>query len=142
MDGYYYGRGRKMGCHAHASPLDMIPGIAQSCNAYFANVYRRIIEKYPTPQEGVDTWADHLKSFGLGDYLGSDLSTGRPGKIPTSEYYNNIYDYPTYKWFSTATISNAIGQGEVLDDSYSTGKHDGCYCKPGLVLYSSYLEGN
>ncbi|MDX1754218.1 penicillin-binding protein 2 [Salinimicrobium sediminis] len=112
--GYFYGRGRKMGCHPHASPLDMIPGIAQSCNAYFANVYRRIIEKYPTPQEGVDTWANHLKSFGLGDYLGSDLSTGRPGKIPTSKYYNAIYDYPTYKWFSTATLSNAIGQGEVL----------------------------
>lgn len=112
--GYFYGRGRKMGCHPHASPLDMVPGIAQSCNAYFANVYRRIIEKYPTPQEGVDTWANHLRSFGLGDYLGSDLSTGRPGKIPTSKYYNAIYNYPTYKWFSTATISNAIGQGEVL----------------------------
>lgn len=112
--GYVYGRGRKMGCHAHASPLDMIPGIAQSCNAYFANVYRRIIEKYPTPQQGVDAWAGHLKSFGLGDYLGSDLSTGRPGKIPTADYYNQIYDYPTYKWYSTATLSNAIGQGEVL----------------------------
>lgn len=112
--GYFYGRGRRLGCHAHRSPLDMVPGIAQSCNAYFANVYRRIIEKYPTPQEGMDTWAGHLKSFGLGDYLGSDLSTGRPGKIPTAEYYNKIYNYPTYKWFSTATISNAIGQGEIL----------------------------
>lgn len=112
--GYFYGRGRKMGCHAHPSPLNMIPGIAQSCNAYFANVYRRVIEKYPTPQKGVDAWANHLASFGLGNYLGSDLSTGRPGKIPTSEYYNKIYKYPTYKWFSTATLSNAIGQGEVL----------------------------
>ncbi len=112
--GYVFGRGNKMGCHPHASPLDMVPGIAQSCNAYFANIYRRIIEKYPTPQQGVDAWANHLKSFGLGDYLGSDLSTGRPGKIPTSDYYNKIYKYPTYKWFSTATISNAIGQGEVL----------------------------
>ena len=112
--GYYYGRGRKMGCHAHPGPLNMIPGIANSCNAYFANVYRRIIEKYPTPQEGIDTWATHLESFGLGDYLGSDLSTGRPGKIPTSEYYNAIYNYPKYKWFAPATLSNAIGQGEVL----------------------------
>ena len=112
--GYAYGRGRKLGCHAHRSPLDMVPGIANSCNAYFANVYRRIIEKYPTPQEGMDVWHNHLASFGLGDYLGSDLSTGRPGKIPTAEYYNQIYNYPTYKWYATATISNAIGQGEVL----------------------------
>ena len=112
--GYIYGRGRKLGCHAHASPLDMIPGIAQSCNAYFANVYRRIIEKYPTPQEGVDAWSKHLNSFGLGQFLGYDLPAGRSGKIPTSEYYNKIYEYPTYKWFATATLSNAIGQGEVL----------------------------
>ncbi|MFD0977666.1 penicillin-binding protein 2 [Salinimicrobium gaetbulicola] len=112
--GYYYGRGRKMGCHDHPSPLSMIPGIANSCNAYFANIYRRVIEKYPTPQEGIDNWANHLQSFGLGDYLGSDLSTGRPGKIPDSEYYNAIYQYPKYKWFAPATLSNAIGQGEVL----------------------------
>lgn len=112
--GYYYGRGRRMGCHVHPSPLSMIPGIAQSCNAYFANVYRRIVEKYPTPQQGVDAWKHHLESFGLGDYLGSDLSTGRPGKIPGSDYYNAIYNYPEYKWYSTATLSNAIGQGEVL----------------------------
>ncbi|MDT0643659.1 penicillin-binding protein 2 [Zunongwangia sp. F363] len=112
--GYSYGRGRKLGCHSHSSPLAMIPGIAQSCNSYFAQVYRKIIEKYPTPQEGIDAWNAHLKSFGLGDYLGSDLSTGRPGKIPNSNYYNQIYDYPTYKWYATATLSNAIGQGEVL----------------------------
>ncbi|HZJ35093.1 MAG TPA: penicillin-binding transpeptidase domain-containing protein, partial [Gillisia sp.] len=112
--GYTYGRGRKMGCHRHPTPLAMIPGIAQSCNAYFANVYRRIIEKYPTPQQGIDAWANHLKSFGLGEFLGTDLPTGKSGKIPTSNYYNKIYDYPTYKWYSTATLSNAIGQGEVL----------------------------
>ncbi|APU67719.1 penicillin-binding protein 2 [Christiangramia flava] len=113
-NGYVYGRGRKLGCHSHSSPLDMIPGIAQSCNAYFANVYRRIIEKYPTSQEGIDVWNAHLKSFGLGQYMGNDLSTGQPGKIPNSDYYNQIYDYPTYKWYATATLSNAIGQGEVL----------------------------
>ena len=112
--GYAYGRGRKLGCHAHKSPLSMIPGIAQSCNAYFANVYRRIIEKYPSPQEGMDAWNSHLKSFGLGQFMGNDLSTGRPGKIPDSDYYNRIYDYPTYKWYASATLSNAIGQGEVL----------------------------
>ncbi|TRO67071.1 penicillin-binding protein 2 [Christiangramia sabulilitoris] len=112
--GYAYGRGRKLGCHAHKSPLSMIPGIAQSCNAYFANVYRRIIEKYPTPQDGMDAWNEHLKSFGLGQFMGNDLSTGRPGKIPDSDYYNRIYDYPTYKWYASATLSNAIGQGEVL----------------------------
>ncbi|WP_081211827.1 penicillin-binding protein 2 [Salegentibacter sediminis] len=113
-NGYSYGRGRRMGCHAHSSPVDMIPGISTSCNSYFANVYRRIIEKYPSPQEGIDAWKNHLSSFGLGQFMGNDLSTGRPGKVPDSDYYNKIYNYPTYKWYSTATLSNAIGQGEVL----------------------------
>lgn len=113
-NGYNYGARRPLGCHAHPSPLSMVPGISHSCNAYFAQVYRKTIEKYPTPQEGMDTWNRHLKSFGLGQFMGNDLSTGRPGKIPDADYYNRIYNYPTYKWYSTATISNAIGQGEVL----------------------------
>ncbi len=113
--GYYYGsRGRKLGCHAHYGPLSMIPGIANSCNAYFATVYRRIIEKYDTPQEGMDTWSKHVKSFGLGKFLGNDLPVGKRGKVPTAKYYNKVYQYPTYKWYASATLSNAIGQGEVL----------------------------
>ncbi|TPN86145.1 penicillin-binding protein 2 [Aquimarina algicola] len=113
--GYYYGRrGQKLGCHSHRSPLSMIPGIANSCNAYFATVYRRIIEKYDTPQEGIEAWRKHVESFGLGHYLGNDLSAGRPGKVPTAKYYDKIYQYPKYKWYATATLSNAIGQGEVL----------------------------
>jgi penicillin-binding protein 2 len=110
--GYVYGRGRKLGCHSHPSPLAMESGIANSCNAYFCTVYRRTIEKYPTPQEGIDTWHRHLKSFGLGDYLGYDLPVGKKGLIPTSEFYNKWY--PEQNWYATATISNAIGQGEVL----------------------------
>ncbi|MEW7288965.1 penicillin-binding protein 2 [Aquimarina sp. 2304DJ70-9] len=113
--GYYYGkRGQKLGCHAHRGPLNMIPGIANSCNAYFATVYKRIIEKYDTPQEGMDNWRKHVQSFGLGKYLGNDLPTGKRGKVPTAAYYNKIYQYPTYKWYASATLSNAIGQGEVL----------------------------
>jgi penicillin-binding protein 2 len=59
-------------------------------------------------------WQNHLKSFGLGQYLGYDLPVGRKGFIPDSAYYNKMYKYPTYKWYGTATISNAIGQGEIV----------------------------
>ncbi len=112
--GFRYGRNRVLRCHSHRSPLAMQGGIANSCNAYFCTVYKRTIEKYSTPQEGIDHWREHLLSFGLGDYMGYDLPSGRPGKIPSSVTYNAIYQYPTYKWFASATISNAIGQGEVL----------------------------
>jgi len=112
--GYTYARGVRMGCHHHPSPVQMITGIAHSCNAYFAQIYRRTIEKYDTPQKGIDVWRGHMASFGLGDYLGYDLPVGRAGLLPDSDYYNKAYRYPTYNWYASATLSNAIGQGEVL----------------------------
>ena len=111
--GYYYGkRGRKLGCHEHKSPVSLQGGIAKSCNTYFCTVYKRVIEKYNTPQQGIDNWRSHLTSFGLGNYLGYDLPVGSKGKIPSSKTYNA--KYPNNNWYATATISNAIGQGEVL----------------------------
>ncbi|MGM0635364.1 MAG: penicillin-binding protein 2 [Bacteroidota bacterium] len=111
--GYTYARGARMGCHRHKSPVSLVNGLAHSCNSYFAQIYRRTVEKYETPQEGINRWKDHLSSFGLGDFLGYDLPSGRPGLIPSGEYYNWAYQYPKYRWFAVQTISNAIGQGEV-----------------------------
>jgi penicillin-binding protein 2 len=102
-----------MACHGHSSPVDMISGIAYSCNSYFAQIYRRTIEKPETPQLGIEAWSKHMKSFGFGNFLGYDLPAGRKGRIPDSTYYNWAYRYPTYKWYATATLSNAIGQGEI-----------------------------
>ncbi|AFL80073.1 penicillin-binding protein 2 [Aequorivita sublithincola DSM 14238] len=110
--GYHFGR-RVLRCH-HRGPVAMISGIANSCNTYFCTVYKRMMDTYPTPQEGIDAWRKDLMSFGLGDFLGYDLPSGKRGNIPTSKYYNKIHDFPVHNWSSLATISNAIGQGEVL----------------------------
>jgi penicillin-binding protein 2 len=109
--GYRYGN-RKMGCHVHRSPVNMNIGIYESCNAYFANLYRRIIDKYDSPAEGMDNWSKHIKSFGLGNYLNNDLSVGQPGKVPSAATYDR--GYGKNRWYTTFTLSNAIGQGEVL----------------------------
>lgn len=112
--GYRYGGKKPLGCHHHKSPVQLISGIAYSCNSYFASTYRSTIDKYNTPQEGIEKWKSHLESFGLGNFMGYDLPTGRKGLIPSAKHYNRAYNYPTYRWGTTATISNAIGQGEVL----------------------------
>ncbi|WP_370391623.1 penicillin-binding protein 2 [uncultured Winogradskyella sp.] len=109
--GYYYGSRKLTGCHHHKSPVNMNQGISQSCNAYFVNVYRRIIEKYDDAGDGVNVWANHAKSFGLGDFLNNDLPVGRPGRIPDGDYYDRAYGDD--RWASTYIVSNAIGQGEV-----------------------------
>lgn len=114
--GFKYGRGSgafmKCHCGIYGSPIKLDRGIYKSCNTYFANVYKRIIEKYPTPAEGMKTWSDHAKSFGLGNFLNNDLSSGKRGLIPDDAFYNRYY--PNGGWRASTTISNAIGQGEVL----------------------------
>jgi penicillin-binding protein 2 len=110
--GYNYGGRKKLGCHSHSSPLSMERGIAESCNAYFAQVYRKIIEGRKNSHEGMDAWNRHVTSFGLGGFLGIDLPVGRPGRVPDSDYYDKVY--PSGNWYATTTISNSIGQGEVV----------------------------
>ncbi len=112
--GYKYGRGGFMKCHCGivGTPISMNTGIYRSCNSYFSNVYRRTIEKYDDPAKGMDTWSKHVKSFGLGNFLGYDLPAGQKGLIPDSKLYNRYY--PNHRWKAITTISNAIGQGEVL----------------------------
>ncbi|HMB62328.1 MAG TPA: penicillin-binding transpeptidase domain-containing protein [Eudoraea sp.] len=109
-NGFYVGR-KKRGCHCGGGIRNLNSGIYRSCNAYFANVFRKIYDKFPTTDEGMDVWEKHIKSFGLGGYLGSDLYTGRPGRIPSKAYYDKWYG--DNRWSSSYIISNAIGQGEV-----------------------------
>lgn len=109
--GYYYGSRKLTGCHPHRSPANMNLGIYESCNAYFVNVYRRILEKDGDVSKNMDVWSNHAKSFGLGNYLGNDLSVGQKGRIPTGAYYDRAYEKG--RWASTYVVSNAIGQGEV-----------------------------
>jgi len=110
--GFSYARGRFMKCHCHGGVMQLHRGIYESCNTYFASTYMRTINKFVRPADGVDVWSGHLKSFGLGQFMGYDLPTGRKGKAPTSKTYKRIY--PNGGWRSTAIVSNSIGQGEVL----------------------------
>ena len=136
--GHYYARNAFMGCHNPFGTISNLrKGIYNSCNTYFARTYRGIIDKYETPSEGLDNWANHIKSFGLGDYLGYDLSIGKKGFIPESDYYNRFYG--NNRWGSSTTISNSIGQGEILTTpiqmaNFATAiANRGYYVKPHFV---------
>lgn len=113
--GYRYGSRSTafMKCHCGIFnyPIQLKTAIARSCNSYFANTYKKIIEKNGKATKGLDNWNAHISSFGLGNYLGYDLPAGQKGLIPDASYYNSKYRYP---WGASTTISNAIGQGEVL----------------------------
>lgn len=111
--GYYYTRTRKLGCHAHSSPLDFESAIATSCNGYFCYVLRNILEngKYGSTAEALDKWREYVLSFGFGEKLGSGIPAELGGNIPTSAYYNKLYGRG--RWRFQTIVSLSIGQGEI-----------------------------
>lgn len=134
--GFSYAPGRFMKCHGFG-PHQLHNGIYNSCNTYFANVYLRIIGKYKSSPYAVDVWSEHVKSFGLGQFMGYDLPIGKKGKIPNSKTYKKIY--PDWRWTGKTIISNSIGQGEVvmtpiqLANMMATVANEGYYYTPHII---------
>lgn len=135
--GFAYAPGRFQRCHCGGGPRDLHVGIYKSCNAYFSNVYLRTIDKYSSAPFAVDVWSNHVKSFGLGQFMGYDLPIGKKGKIPTSKTYKKMY--PDWGWSGKTIISNAIGQGEVLmtpiqlANMMATVANQGYYYTPHII---------
>lgn len=135
--GFSYARGRFMGCHCHGGALQLHRGIFESCNSYFATAYMKTINKYSKPAQAVDIWSNHAKSFGLGQFMGYDLPTGKRGNIPDSKTYKRVY--PNGGWRSTTIVSNSIGQGEILmtpiqlANMMATVANEGYYYTPHII---------
>jgi penicillin-binding protein 2 len=134
--GFAYAPGRFQGCHCGGGVRDLNVGIYKSCNAYFSNVFLRTISKYKAPV-AIDIWSNHMRSFGLGQFMGYDLPTGKKGKIPDSKTYKKMY--PDWGWGGKTIISNAIGQGEVLltpiqlANMMATVANEGYYYTPHII---------
>ena len=136
--GYHYGD-RKLGCHAHPSPLDFTQSIMMSCNAYYCNVFREIIHnrKYGSVAEAFDNWREMVMSFGFGRKLGSDFPAELGGTLPTTKTYDKIYG--KNRWRAHSIISLSIGQGEIgatplhLANLAATIANRGYYYIPHLV---------
>lgn len=104
---------RKLGCHAHKSPINLTEAIMMSCNGYFCYVFRNILEnkKYSNTAEAFGVWRDYVMSFGFGKKLGGDFPSELGGNIPTASYYDKIYGRNS--WRFQTVISLSIGQGEI-----------------------------
>ena len=102
-----------VGCHPHSSPLALRGAIAVSCNAYFCQVYRSIINnpKYKHVEDAYTSFYKHAYSFGMGQALGIDLFGEGQGVLKKATYFDKIYG--RYRWQALTTISMGIGQGEL-----------------------------
>lgn len=111
-NGYHAGS-LTVGCHSHRSPLNLPEAVAMSCNAWFCNAFRNILEnpKYGSVQDAFDKWREYLVAFGFGNKLGIDLPNELSGFIPGRSYYDRYYGKD--RWKALTVISLAIGQGEI-----------------------------
>jgi len=129
--------GRFMKCHCGLHTLQLNNGTYKSCNSYFGHTYKRTIEKYKDSYYSVDNWANHVKSFGLGQFLGTDMPIGTKGLVPDSKLYKRVYNGAKIR--SSYIISNSIGQGEVLTSPIQLANmmaavaNEGYYFTPHIV---------
>ena len=150
--GYYVGNFH-MGCH-HYDEIDFLYSIQGSCNAYYANVFRRILDnkKYESIYDAYKVWNGHVKSFGLGQRLGSDVQSELKGLVPDAKYFDKKYGGYN-RWRSLYLVSMGIGQGELgttplqMANMTAAIANRGYYFTPHLIkltpidtLYSKYTE--
>ncbi|MGB3587592.1 MAG: penicillin-binding transpeptidase domain-containing protein, partial [Tunicatimonas sp.] len=104
-------------CHGPHTNQDLRGAIEVSCNPYFWNVYRRLLNQGVSENTFVDTeiglekWREYVMSFGLGQPLGIDLPHERAGYVPGPSLYDKIYG--DNRWKFSTIYSNAIGRGEL-----------------------------
>lgn len=111
-------RGRPVGCHGPHSNEDLRGAIAHSCNPYFYQALRRMVNQGKSDNPFDDTriglleWNKHISSFGFGKPLGIDLPSEKGGLVPSVAYYDRAYRGRPWKFSNIYSI--AIGEGENL----------------------------
>ena len=103
-------------CHTHGTAGSVSDGVKMSCNPYFWQVGKRIIQRgkksyHANAAAGMEIWTKYVRSFGIGMDLHTDFPGVVRGNVPTKEYYDGIYNQ--YGWAYETIYSISIGQGEV-----------------------------
>ena len=112
INGFEYEKNKFVKCHPHKSYTNLEQAIAISCNTYFCKAFSETFKKFNTTKQSYNIWRNHIKSFGVGEWMNNDFVSGAPGLLPKHDYYNKYYGRTS--WNSSTIISMAIGQGELL----------------------------
>ncbi|MCF8331086.1 MAG: penicillin-binding protein 2 [Bacteroidales bacterium] len=106
-----------VGCHNHPNAKNVRQGIKYSCNPYFYNVFKRIIQQGKTnsvftdSRLGLKEWRKEVLTFGLGKEIGLDLQNVKAGYVPSVDFYDMWYG--KNRWAFSTIYSLSIGQGEL-----------------------------
>lgn len=105
-------------CHGSHTNEDLRGAITHSCNPYFHQALRRMVNKgksdnpFDDTRIGLAEWSEHIASFGFGKPLGIDLPNEKGGLVPSVAYYDRAYGGRPWKFSNIYSI--AIGEGENL----------------------------
>jgi len=123
--------------HYHETPLGPVVAIRESCNPFFWNTFKDVLNKYDDPRDGFNVWRKYVLSFGMGSTFSTDLFSERPGNVPQAEYYDKYFGLG--HWNALTVRSLSIGQGELLltpmqmANLVATIANKGHYIKPHFV---------
>ncbi len=111
--GFYVGS-IHTGCHLHETPLNLVEAVQHSCNTYFIQTLKSILQdvKFKSTADAYTNWRNHLLSFGLTKPLGIELTNELNGNIPESGYFNRLYGENHWNYLTVRSLG--IGQGELL----------------------------
>lgn len=104
-------------CHPHPSPLDLYGAVQHSCNPWFWQAYKALINQGKSPNTFTDTaiglkqWREHVLTFGFGIKLGIDIPGEKTGIIASNSLYDRVYGPNRWKYSTIYSLS--IGQGEL-----------------------------
>jgi penicillin-binding protein 2 len=105
-------------CHNHPNPVNLFGAVKYSCNPYYHQAYRTMINRevsrntFKDTELGLNAWREAVLKFGLGGPLGIDMYNEKGGSIPSSNLYDRIYGEGRWKYSTIYSLS--IGQGEML----------------------------
>ncbi len=105
-------------CHGSHTNEDLRGAITHSCNPYFFQALRRMVNQgksdnpFDDTRVGLAEWSEHIASFGFGKPLGVDLPNEKGGLVPSVAYYDRAYRGRPWKFSNIYSI--AIGEGENL----------------------------
>ena len=105
-------------CHNHPNPVNLFGAIRNSCNPYYHQAFRQIINRevssntFKDTEIGLNDWREKVLKFGLGGTLGVDMTNEKGGSIPSSKLYDRVYGEGHWKYSTIYSLS--IGQGEML----------------------------
>lgn len=107
-----------IGCHGGHTNDNLEAAIVHSCNPYFHEVMRRMIQPRKTTdifseaRNELGEWTKSIERFGFGTDLGGNFPGLRSGSVPDTTLYDKLYGKK--RWAYSTIYSISIGEGELL----------------------------